>query len=236
MFALEHALLVRQLEQRRRPERRADGEQRQRRLLRFAILSVQHFDAAPNVQSLRKNGEQKKSILQNQVQARQGPSQRSIPNSFAYRFGMDTSGPVRTSQVNLEVNAQLCRIVLTCKYWIQYVGDCFPFDNGRRGRRERWNIGIYEVLFLCVSVLLKRVCMESFMCSFSRCHGAASKPTSQLFPTHHLGERHPSSLHSRLDPNFGATQSLETEKTTTTQQKKLGRKPGKTPNRIFFRR
>ena len=183
-----------------------------------------------------KMANKKKSILQNQVQARQGPSQRSIPNSFAYRFGMDTSGPVRTSQVNLEVNAQLCRIVLTCKYWIQYVGDCFPFDNGRRGRRERWNIGIYEVLFLCVSVLLKRVCMESFMCSFSRCHGAASKPTSQLFPTHHLGERHPSSLHSRLDPNFGATQSLETEKTTTTQQKKLGRKPGKTPNRNFFRR
>ena len=60
VFALEHALLVRQLEQRRRPERRADGEQRQRRLLRFAILSVQHFDAAPNVQSLRKNGQQKK--------------------------------------------------------------------------------------------------------------------------------------------------------------------------------
>ena len=61
VFALEHALLVRQLEQRRRPERRADGEQRQRRLLRFAILSVQHFDAAPNVQSLRKKGEQKKN-------------------------------------------------------------------------------------------------------------------------------------------------------------------------------
>ena len=52
MFALEHALLVGQLEQTRRSERSADGEQGQRRLFHLAVLPVEDLDATPDVQSL----------------------------------------------------------------------------------------------------------------------------------------------------------------------------------------
>ena len=52
MFALEHALLVGQLEQTRRAERSADGEQGQRRLFHLAVLPVKDLDTTPDVQSL----------------------------------------------------------------------------------------------------------------------------------------------------------------------------------------
>ena len=52
VLALEHALFVRQFEQRRRTERRTNGEQGQRRLFGLPVLAVQHFDASSDVQSL----------------------------------------------------------------------------------------------------------------------------------------------------------------------------------------
>ena len=61
MFAFEHALLVRQFEERRWTERSANGKQGQRRLFRLAVLPVQNFYSAPNVQSLIKF-KQKKSF------------------------------------------------------------------------------------------------------------------------------------------------------------------------------
>ena len=53
MFALEHALLVRQFEQRRWTEWRTDGKQGQWRLLHLAILAVKNLHSTPDVQSLR---------------------------------------------------------------------------------------------------------------------------------------------------------------------------------------
>ena len=52
MLALEHALLVGQLEQTRRAERSADGEQGQRRLFHLAVLPVEDLDTTPDIQSL----------------------------------------------------------------------------------------------------------------------------------------------------------------------------------------
>lgn len=52
MLGLEHDLLLRDVEQRGRPERRADAEQRQRRVLRLLVLAVEHLDAAADVQAL----------------------------------------------------------------------------------------------------------------------------------------------------------------------------------------
>ena len=60
VFALEHALFVRQFEQRRRTERRTNGEQGQRRLFGLPVLAVQHFDASSDVQSLSNEKPEKK--------------------------------------------------------------------------------------------------------------------------------------------------------------------------------
>ena len=59
VLALEHALFVRQFEQRRRTERRTNGEQGQRRLFGLPVLAVQHFDASSDVQSLSNENQKK---------------------------------------------------------------------------------------------------------------------------------------------------------------------------------
>lgn len=51
VLRLEHVLLVRDLQEAWRPERSAVGEEGQRRLLRLAVLAVEHLDPAANVQS-----------------------------------------------------------------------------------------------------------------------------------------------------------------------------------------
>ena len=54
VLGLEHDLLLGHLEEGGRPERRADAEEGQRRVLRFPILPVQRFDSTPNVQALKR--------------------------------------------------------------------------------------------------------------------------------------------------------------------------------------
>ncbi len=74
MFTFEHALLMRQFEQARWAERRADGEQGQGRLFRLAVLSVKHLHTASDIQSLLfrafcqvKKKERKNSITINKL-------------------------------------------------------------------------------------------------------------------------------------------------------------------------
>lgn len=52
VFALEHALLVREFQQGWRAEWGADGEEGQGRLFRLSILAVEDFHPSSNVQSL----------------------------------------------------------------------------------------------------------------------------------------------------------------------------------------
>ena len=60
VLALEHHVLLRDFEQRGRAERCAQGEQRQRWLLRFPVLTVQYLHSSPDVQTLK---EKKNRIL-----------------------------------------------------------------------------------------------------------------------------------------------------------------------------
>jgi hypothetical protein len=52
VLALEHHLLLRNLKQRRRPKRGADGEQCKRWLFRLAVLPMENFDSPSDIQSL----------------------------------------------------------------------------------------------------------------------------------------------------------------------------------------
>lgn len=53
VFALEHDFLVRDLQQGRRAEGSADGEQRQGRLLRLPVLAVQDLYPPSDIQPLQ---------------------------------------------------------------------------------------------------------------------------------------------------------------------------------------
>jgi hypothetical protein len=54
VLALEHDLLLGNLQQRRRSERSADGKEREGGLLRLAILPMENFDSPSDIQPLKK--------------------------------------------------------------------------------------------------------------------------------------------------------------------------------------